>query len=324
MPAVPVQPWWPTGIKINRGLMFIPSPINSKLRDDNMTASSSHNFIASKLGMKRSFNCPDLCSISDSVGVVDSAAACLDNTGRLEHDYYQQPAKRRRADSTASSCSAVCDCCWEEDRTSCTDSLFLPNSLAAMQPSFSFAAHAVTPELAPVKMPSSEEVSVAPNFPSLKGLKNSSSCVDDCPATAALERFMLPQKSAGRLTNSQDDYHEGDFAHFSFDGQPSDDSHSSSWSKQDSDESPPFPHKFYSTVIPSSQQEVDDGDRRPRTVSFSSRMPSLASVSDSSWSYSHDSVSADSSLLSMLSSCTLEPTKKTKTCITTVTEAVSM
>jgi hypothetical protein len=61
-------------------------------------------------------------------------------------------------------------------------------------------------------MPSSEEVSVAPNFPSLKGLKNSSSCVDDCPATAALERFMLPQKSAGRLTNLQDDDHEGDFA----------------------------------------------------------------------------------------------------------------
>eukprot|EP00986_Skeletonema_menzelii_P005243 scaffold1868_cov165-Skeletonema_menzelii.AAC.4 len=276
-----------------------------------MTASSSHNFIASKLGMKRSFNCPDLCSISDSVGAVDAAGL---DTDRQEHDYYQQPAKRRRADSTASSCSAVCDCCWEEDRTSCKESLFLPHSSATMQPSFSSATHAVTPELAPVKMPSSEELRVAPNFPSLKGLKkNSSSCVDDCPATAALERFMLPQKSA-------DDGGVGDFARFSFDEHPCDDSHSTSWSKQDNDESLHFPRKFDSAVLPS-QQEVDDGDRRPRTVSFSSRMPSLASVSDSSWSSrTHDSVSADSSLLSMLSSCTLEPTKKTKRSITTVTE----
>eukprot|EP00984_Skeletonema_dohrnii_P030508 scaffold22029_cov134-Skeletonema_dohrnii-CCMP3373.AAC.2 len=279
---------------------------------------TSHNFITSNLRMKRSFNCPDLSSISDSVGVVDAS--------RDEYGYYQQPAKRRRADSTASSCSAVCYCCWEEDRTSCTEesSLFLPTSSAATEPSRSSTTHAVTPELAPVEMPSSEELRVAPNFPLLKGLKDSSSCVDECPATAALERFMLPQKSAvSRLTNSQDD-DEGDFAHFSFDEQPCDDSHSSSWSKHDSDESLPFPRKFDTSVIPS-QQDVDDGDKRPRTVSFSSRMLSLASVSDSSWSSrTIDSVSADSSLLSMLSSCTLEPNKKTKRSIPTVTEAGAM
>lgn len=287
--------------------------------------SSSHNFIiTSKLGMKRSFNCPDLSSINDTV--VDDAVF------RDEHDYYyqQEPAsKRRRADSneSSSSCSAVCYCCWEEDRTSCTDSLFLPTSSsaeAAMEPSsLSSAVHAVTPELAPVEMPSREELRVAPNVPLLKRSK-------DGPATAALERFMLPQKSAGRLTaNSHldDDDDEGDFAHFSFDEQQHncDDSHSSSWSKQDSDDkSLPFPD----TAVLPPPQKVDDGDnRQPRTVSFSSRMPSMqVSVSDSSWSSRtacSSVTSTDSSLLSMLSSCTLEPTtKKTKVLsIATVIEA---
>jgi len=273
---------------------------------------SPHNFITNRHVMKRSFNCPDLSSIADSVGVVDA--------GRDEYDYYQQPSKRRRADSTASSCSAVCYCCWEEDGTSCCiESLFLPPS-SAMEPRLTSTTHAVTPELAPVKTPSSEELRVAPSFPSLKGLKNSS-CIDLCPATAALERFMLPQKSVGGPIGSQDDDDEGDFAHFSFGG---DDSNSSQWSKQGSEAPLPFPRKFGSVVIPSSQ-EVDDGSSRPRTVSFSSRKSSLASsVSDSSWSSrTVDSVSADSSsLLSMLSSCTLEPTKKqSKRSIPTVNEA---
>mmetsp|Transcript_6162 Transcript_6162/g.9611 ORF Transcript_6162/g.9611 Transcript_6162/m.9611 type:complete len:319 (+) Transcript_6162:202-1158(+) len=310
---------------------------------------SSHNFITSKLGMKRSFNCPDLSSITDSVvDSDDDAAAAADAGLDAEYDYYQQkPAKRRRADSNASSCSAVCYCCcWEEEeednnRTSCTESWFLPTStsssttVAAMEPSLSCATHTataahtahavVTPELTPVEMPSSEELRVAPNVPLLKKR------LKDGPATAALERFMLPQKNTGiRLTTNSHHHHdEGDFAHFSFDEPQhyhSDDSHSSSWSKQDSDESLPFPD---TTAVLPPPQDVDDGnDRRPRTVSFTtSRMSSQASVSDSSWSSrtttsgGGGSVSTDSSLLSMLSSFTLEPTKKTKISIPTVTEA---
>ena len=267
--------------------------------------------------MKRSFHCPDLSSIGDSVGVVDAS--------RDEYDYYQQPSKRRRADSTVTSCSAVCYCCWEEDRTSCTESsLFLP-PVSAMKPSHTSTIHAVTPELAPVEMPSSEELRVVPSFPSLKGLKSSSSCIDECPATVALERFMLPQKSAGRLIDSQDDDDEGEFAHFSFDEQPCDDSHSSPWAKEESEASLSFPRKFDSVVIRSSQ-EADDGTSRPRSVSFSSRKSSMtSSVSDSSWSSrTIESVHADSSsILSMLSSCTLEPTKKqlSKRSIPTVNEA---
>lgn len=285
---------------------------------------STHNFM---LGMKRSFVCTDLHSIGTADDLSSSVAAVVD--GRDEY----QPSKRRRADSTASSCSAVCCCCcWEGDRTSCTESFssFLPSSM--MEESSSTAtpglvnhSHAiVTPVMAPITMPSSEEVCMAPNFPSLKGLKesrsrsSSSSSGDECPATAALERFMLPQKGDSTLIDSSSS--ECGFDHFSFDDEPCADL------PEEERAFSPSPRRFDS-VIPSPPWQHDDGRRKPRTVSFSSRKSSLASVDSSSSSRTIDSVSADhSSLLSMLSSCTLQPNKKelSKRTIPTVNEADTM
>lgn len=248
--------------------------------------------------MKRSFNCPDLFSIGDSVGVFDN-----------DYDCYQQPSKRRRADSSSSSCLAACDCCWEEDRTSsCADSfLFLPNpSTAAMEPDFSTAAQVVSPELAPVAMSSCEEIRVAPAFPLLGGLEGSSSSVNECPATAALERFMfVPLKSDEKLASSQGD-HDNDYSQFSFHEQGD-----SPWFKQDSNSPLPLDGKLDSALLPPPRQASGDDAKEARIVSFSSNMTSLISVTDSSCSSrTIDSITADSSLLSMLSSCTLEPTKK--------------
>lgn len=287
---------------------------------------STHNFM---LGMKRSFVCTDLHSIGAADDLSSSVAAVVD--GRDEYDYYQhQPSKRRRADSTASSCSAVCCCCcWEGDRTSCTESFssFLSSSMmdesssTATTPGLVNHSHAVvTPDMAPITMPSSEEVCMAPSFPSLKGLKesrssSSSSSSDECPATAALERFMLPQKGDTTLIDSSSS--ECGFDHFSFDDEPCADL---------PEEEKAFSPSRFDSAIPSPPWH-DDGRRKPRTVSFSSRKSSLASVDSSSSSRTIDSVSADhSSLLSLLSSCTLQPNKKelSKRTIPTVNEADTM
>ena len=285
---------------------------------------SPHKFIQGFLGMKRSFNCPDLSSISSS------AAAEV----AFRH---QPPTKRRRADSTASSsCSALCCCCCEGDikTSSCSELFFLPPPSSSPATSMEETSRqavttspaAVTPELAPVKMPSSEELWRAPSFPSLRGLKHqesSSSC--DYPATAALERFMLPQKGVSVLIDSQGDNDGDDFDHYSLD----DDAHSSPWSKLDKNEEEeaflPSPRKFDS-VMSTSPSSQNDGRRRSRIVSFSSRnssrKSSLSSVFDSASSKAIVDYSS-SSLLSLLSSCTLEPTKKqfSKRSIPTVDEA---
>ena len=281
---------------------------------------STHNFI---LGMKRSFVCTDLHSIGAADELSSSSVAAVAD-GRDEYDHYQQPSKRSRANSTASSCSAVCcSCCWEGDRTSCNESfsflsspMMKESSSTTATPSFVNHSHAiVTPDMAPITMPSSKEVCMAPSFPSLKGLKesrcrsSSSSSGDECPATAALERFMLPQKGDTTLIDSSSS--ECGFDHFSFDDEPCADL--------------PEEEKAFSP-LPSPPWH-DDGRRKPRTVSFSSRKSSLASVDSSSSSRTIDSVSADhSSLLSMLSSCTLQPNKKdlSKRTIPTVNEADTM
>ena len=273
---------------------------------------SSHNFML--LGMKRSFVCTDL----HSIGAADELSSVVD--GRDEYEYYQISHKRRRADSTASSCSAVCcSCCWEGDRTSCNESFsFLSSSMmeesssTPATPSLVNHSHAiVTPDMAPITMPSSKEVCMAPSFPSLKGQESPSSY----PATAALERFMLPQKADTTLIDSSSS--ECGFDHFSFDDEPCADL---------PEEEKAFSPSRFDSAIPSSPWH-DDGRRKPRTVSFSSRKSSLASVDSSSSSRTIDSASADhSSLLSMLSSCTLQPNKKdlSKRTIPTVNEADTM
>jgi hypothetical protein len=217
-------------------------------------------------------------------GGMGGAGMGMKGGGIVEH-YQHQPSKRR------------CCCCWEGDRTSCTESFssFLPSSMM-------------------------EE-----SFPSLKGLKDSrsrsssSSSDDECPATAALKRFMLPQKGDSTLIGDSSSSECG-FDHFSFDDEPCADL------PEEEKAFSPSPRRFDS-VIPSPPWQHDDGRRKPRTVSFSSRKSSLASVDSSSSSRTVDSVSADhSSLLSMLSSCTLQPNKKelSKRTIPTVNEADTM
>ena len=192
-----------------------------------------------------------------------------------------------------SSCSALCCCCcWEGDRTESFS--FLPSSI--MEESSSSTAttpgllnHSlaiVTPDIAPIKMPSSEEMCMAPRFPSLSAAAVTS------PATAALERFMLPQKGDSTLIDSSSS--ECGFDHFSFDDEPCADL------PEEEKAFPPSPRRFNS-AIPSPPLH-DDGRHKPRTVSFSSRKSSLASVARIEVS--------DTSLLTMLSSCTLQPNKK--------------
>ena len=157
-----------------------------------------------KFGIKRSFNCEDLSSI---VG--------LDLHGRVEDESAAaslppRRTKRLRALSTDSSCSAVCYCCNEEASAAkfmpsapSNDALTpkAPASSAArlISPATSHAAVGpATPELAPM---SSDDLSSLPRFPPLTRPRSESG---DGPATAALESFMLKQRSSPVPSLDQD------------------------------------------------------------------------------------------------------------------------
>ena len=217
-----------------------------------------------KFGIKRSFNCEDLSSI---VG--------LDLHGRVGEDSVAaspppRRTKRLRALSTDSSCSAVCYCCDEEARAAkfmpsapSNDALTTPKAPASsaarlISPATSYAAVApTTPELAPM---SSDDLGSLPRFPPLTRPRSESG---DGPATAALESFMLKQRSSPAPSLDQD------FSP-SFEDPAGDQGVDSSWPKFDLGDSP-------------SPRHVDHFPWARRvSVASSSRKSSAVSVQESS------------------------------------------
>jgi len=182
-----------------------------------------------KFGIKRSFHCEDLPSIS-LVG--------LDQHGQAENDAVAKSSrkrlKRQRTNSELSSpCSAVCYCCEDGEASlskpelsaSITD-LICPTTLSSFARFVSPAtSHVeVTPELTPA--PPSDGL---PCFPSLHSRARGVSC--DFPATAALERFMLRQRSSSDSEQSFDD-DERAFSH-SFEDRCDNESNHYLWPKFD-------------------------------------------------------------------------------------------
>ena len=265
-----------------------------------------------KFGIKRSFHCEDLSSISivglDQHDQVDDDA--------LANSSHKRMKRQRTISTSSSSCSALCYCCEEEENLLPAEFMSSASSDDSMTPKASSSvarlispatSHvAVTPELTPAT-PSN----CLPCFPSLRA--RNESC--DFPATAALERFMIKRRRSEQSLDDPD----------------SDEESYHLWPKFDDQEGLPSP------------LQVEDFPWQTRRVSMASRKSSSASVQDSSnhgpstpltnqvqkISSSPRTASfntAPVSFLSMVSSCKL-PTKtifrQTVPTVIQITEALS-
>lgn len=157
-----------------------------------------------KLGMKRSFNFEDLSSI------INSPMPAPVEDAEDESSYSGKRSKRLRVVSYDSSLGSACCCC--EGRNDAFPSKVLPSfssddslgqatphSVARLNIPATTHHTVVTPELTSSAPPSSDASSSAPSFPLLPARDAS------CPATAALDRFMLKQK----ISSSDSDQCDG-------------------------------------------------------------------------------------------------------------------